>query len=321
MKTFIVAELGINHNGNLDICKKMIESAKKCGADAVKIQLVQPRYISAVPWLVKVQEETSLPLKDLFKAREHAERLGIEMFSSIGEVKSIKTFKKLDFKKVKISSSNLKNLPLHEEVVKLGLPVLVSTGDAFLSEIAKVVDFYKSKGADLTLLHCIAHYPTKAEEMFLRTIPYLKRTFAVPVGFSDHSEGILSSVAAVVIGAEVIEKHFTLDKKMKGPDHHFSLNPKELCSLVKQIRQTEASLGSSKDYFCKLKGWKSLVRRAIIFTQDKKAGYIVKARDLFIARPKFYCTNEIDAFDYKKIIGKKLIKAIKAFDPLTFDHV
>ncbi|MFC1954048.1 N-acetylneuraminate synthase family protein [Chloroflexota bacterium] len=319
---FIVAELGINHNGNLDICKKMVRSAKECGADAVKLQLVRPKLVSSDPWFIEAHQRAKFTYEECLEVKRFAQSTSIGIFSSIGDVESFKMFKRLGFNIVKISSSNLNNLPLHEMVVKLRLPVIISTGDAFLPEIARVVDFYKSSGIDLALTHCISHYPTKPEETFLKAIPYLKDVFGVTVGFSDHTEGILTSVTAIALGAQIIEKHFTLDKKMEGPDHKFSLNPEEFSLLVSQIRETESTLASPRDYFPQtLVRKESAIRRAIVFTHDKSAGYVVKGKDIFIGRPKYHCDNEIDPFDYRKVTGKRLIKDIGPFEPLTYEHI
>ena len=322
MSVFIVAELGINHNGNLDICKKMVESAKECRADAVKLQLLTPKLISSSPWLIEAQQKAKLTYEEYAEVKRFAESIGVRIFSSIGDVESFKMFKLLGFNRVKISSSNLNNWPLHEMVAELGLSVIVATGDAFLPEIARVVAFYKSSGINLALTHCISHYPTKPEETFLRAIPYLKDAFGVTVGFSDHTKGTLTSVAAVALGAEIIEKHFTLDKEMKGPDQQFSLNPEEFSLLVSQIRETENTMGSPHEYFFQKVGKEeSIIRRAIVFTHDKSAGHVISAEDIFVGRPKYHCDTEIDPFDYKKVIDKRLTKDIGAFEPLTYEHI
>lgn len=322
MNTFIVAELGINHNGDLNICKKMVESAKECGVDAVKLQLLSPMLISSVPWLIEAQQRAKLSEEEFREVKEFAESIDIEIFSSIGDVESFNLFKLLAFKRVKISSSNLNNLPLHEMVVELGLPVILSTGDAFLPEIAKVVTFYRSRGINLSLTHCISHYPAKPEETVLKAIPYLKNAFGISVGFSDHTDDTLASIVAVALGAEIIEKHFTLDKEMEGPDHNFSLDPKGLSLLVSQIRMTEKTLGSPHEYFLQGIGKEeSIIRRAIVFAHNMSAGNVIGVEDILIARPKFHCVKEIHPFDYRKVVGSRLIMDIGAFEPLTYNHI
>ena len=300
----------------------MIRSAKKCGANSVKLQILTPELISSTPWIIDAQKKAQLTYDEYLEIKKFAEKMDIEIFSSIGDIESFQLFKRLKFKKVKISSSNLNNFQLHEKICDLECPVILSTGDARLSEIKRTVDFYKTKNIDISVTHCIPKYPTKLENTYLKTIPYLKKTFNIPIGFSDHTRGVLASIVAVALGATIIEKHFTIDNNMPGPDHHFSLNPDEFSLLVDRIRETEKTLGNPDEYFKNInKKKESNVRRAIVFIKNKKAGYKIKLEDVIIARPKKHSKNEIDPFDYKEVIGKKLKKNINAFEPIEFDHI
>ena len=320
---FIIAELGINHNGNVSICKEMIRSAKQCRADAVKLQLLSPKLISADPYLIKVQEASVFNYSECMELIDYAQDIGIELFSSIGDVESFKLFKRLKLKRVKLSSSNLNNYPLHELVAKLKLPVILSTGDATWSEIERIVKYYNSSGIDVSIMHCISDYPTKLKDTYLNVIPYFAGKLKVPVGFSDHTEGVLTSVAAVALGAVMIEKHFTLDKSMEGPDHQFSMNDKEFELLVDQIRETEKMMGSAKSLFGLRSGesrLKSKVRRSIVFKEKKEAGYTIKEKDVLVARPIWHTDDEVNTYDYKMIIGKRLSKSINAFEPISHSN-
>jgi sialic acid synthase SpsE len=322
MRTYIVAELGINHNGDIDICRNMIASAKACGADAVKLQILTPRLISSVPWLIKAQEKAQFRFEEYQEIIRYARSIGIDIFASTGDIESARLFSRLGLTRIKISSSNLKNWPLHDFVADLGIPVILSTGDSFLSEVVKVVEFYRSRRIDISLTHCISRYPAKPEETCLKVIPFFKDMFGIKVGFSDHTPGVLTSVIAVALGAEIIEKHFTLDKSMEGPDQHFSLDPAELSLLVSQVRQTEQLLQDPYDYYFKsLNVDESIIRRSIIFTEDKPEGYQIKKEDIIVGRPICHSPNEIDPSDYTRVIGAVLKRPIKPFEPLQFSHI
>ncbi len=323
LPVYIIAELGINHNGNVSICKELIRSAKQCGVDSVKLQLLSPKLISADPYLIKVQEASIFNYSEWIQIIDYAQNIGIELFSSIGDVESFKLFKKLKLKRVKLSSSNLNNYPLHELVAKLRLPVILSTGDGTWTEIEKVVEYYNSLNIDISIMHCISNYPTKSRDTYLNVIPYLSRKLKVPVGFSDHTEGVLASVVAVALGAVIIEKHLTLDKNMKGPDHKSSLNVNEFKLLVNEIRETEKMKGDTNKLLQKRKGSskiQSKIRRSIVLKEKKEAGYIIMKKDILVARPVCHVDNEICPHDYKMIIGKCLSKTIKAFEPICHNH-
>jgi N,N'-diacetyllegionaminate synthase len=321
MKTHIIAELGINHNGDINLCKKMITEAKKCGANSVKLQILKPRNISSDPNLIKAQESASFKEGEIFELNQFCKKNNIEIFSSVGDIESLKLFKKFNYSKIKLSSSNLNNWQLHEEVVKLKIPVIASVGDASFDEIETVVNFYTGKKINISIMHCIPDYPTKIEDTHLNMIPFLKDSFQIPVGFSDHSTIPEISILSIAYGATIIEKHFTLDKSMSGPDHHFSLNPEEFKLLVSGIKVAEKAGGNIFEYFKKVKEKKSLVRRSIVFNKSRKKGHIIKQKDIIIARPKYYSRLAIDPLFYKKIIGLSLNKNLKSFEPIKYEDV
>lgn len=322
-ETFIIAEIGINHNGDYEICREMLRVAKDVGADAAKLQLLTPTIISANESLIRAQENATLTLSEYRNLIKYANAIDLELFSSIGDIESYKIFEELGFSRAKISSSNLNNYQLHEKVAELKIPVVVSSGDATIAEILTLVDFYRSRSVDISLLHCISNYPAKGQDANISVIPFLKQLTTIPIGYSDHVEGSLASVTAVALGAQIIEKHFTLDKGLEGPDHGFSADPIELSNLIQNIRSVECMLGDADQYFMYMQNCRkaqSLVRRAIVFTSDKPKGYSIEEADIVIARPTHHTIDEIMTIDYKKILGMELKQNIKRFDPLSFHH-
>lgn len=322
MSVFIIAELGINHNGDPEICKRLVAAAKECGADAAKLQLNNPREISADPWLIKVQEETRLSLAELADIKEYADSIDLEIFSSVGDISALADFRALGFPRVKISSSNLLNGMLHESAADLGVPVIVSTGDADIGSIRRVTTIYKARNCNLTLLHCIPRYPTPLEECVLGAIDYLRESCGVPVGFSDHTVGDEAVALAVAMGATIIEKHFTLDRQSNGPDHHFSANPAEFRAMVTRIRAVESICGQPETLFEESRDRsQSIVRRAIVFRTKQTKGHSLRLQDLLIARPKTQRNDSINPLDYSSIIGRVLARDIGPFEALSWEDV
>lgn len=321
MGVYIVAEIGLNHNGDIEICKQMINKAKESGADAVKLQIITPKIVSKIPWLVEAQERCMFTFDEYLHLKQHAYTVGIDIFASFADVNAIQSYQDLGFTKIKVSSSNLKNWPLHNHIASLNHPVILSTGDSYLSEVVRVIEFYRSKKIETSLTYCVSQYPTPPEMVMLKTIPFFKQLFNIPIGFSDHTEGTITSVLAVAMGAEIIEKHFTLDKKMEGPDHHFSLDPHELAQLTSQIRMSEKMLGDPTEHYYKnIDLEKSFIRRSIIFKEDKLPGYVIKEKDILVSRPIYHSDNEIPPENYKSLIGCQLQKKICGFEPLEYSH-
>jgi N,N'-diacetyllegionaminate synthase len=262
-KTFIIAEAGVNHNGSLDLALKMVDSALSAGADAVKFQTFKAeKMITATAPKAGYQKQTSDPLetqmemvrkleldeeahKTLFS---HCQTLGIEFISSPFDLDSIDFLDLLGMKIFKIPSGEITNLPYLKKLGGLNKHLLLSTGMANLGEIEAALDLLTGPGTPrnhITVMHCTTGYPTPFEDVNLRAIKTIRHAFpGISVGYSDHTRGIETAVAAVAMGAEVIEKHFTLDKRLPGPDHQASLEPEELAAMVTGIRNMEISLGS-----------------------------------------------------------------------------
>lgn len=257
----IAAEIGINHNGDMALAEKTIDAAADAGADAVKFQNYQTEdflhnndltysYSSGGNKVTESQyamfKRCELPSGALDKLKEHCDRRGLIFFSTPTSVKGVKDLINTGAHLVKNGSDFLTNPEIVKQMATSGLATILSTGMATLAEIDDAVRHYRSSGGkDLVLLHCTSSYPTPQDQINLRRINTLRNAFGCPVGFSDHSEGVVAAVAAVVLGACFVEKHFTFDQALPGPDHAFSSDSAEFTLLVKSIRIAEAAMGDS----------------------------------------------------------------------------
>ncbi len=244
---YIIAEIGVNHNGSELNCKKLIYQAKKCGADAVKLQIANP-YLSYEKNHPSFKEFKNkfLSNQSLKRLQKYAKYVGITMFATPGDFESLNRVCKLKMPAIKISSGLLTNLPLIKEASKKKVPIILSTGMSYLKEISEAVKISKKYQNKIAILKCTSIYPAPAETLNLNGIISLKKKFNIPVGYSDHYLGIESAVNAVSFGATIIEKHFTLNKSLKGADHKISLEPKEFSEMVKKIRLIQLMSGNSK---------------------------------------------------------------------------
>jgi N,N'-diacetyllegionaminate synthase len=261
-KVFIIAEAGVNHNGDIELAKRLIDAAVDAKVDAVKFQTFNADYIVSknarkAEYQLKTtnnhesQYEMLKKLELDFEAHkvliEYCAKKNIMFLSTAFDLESIDLLYKLGIEIFKIPSGEMTNLPYLEKVGKLKKKVILSTGMCTLEEVKKTLDVIKSVGTtDITILHCNTEYPTPMEDVNLRAMAAMGAELQVPIGYSDHTNGIEVSIAAVALGASVIEKHLTLDKNMEGPDHKASLEPNELKEMVNAIRNIEAALGKSK---------------------------------------------------------------------------
>ncbi|MCW7999959.1 N-acetylneuraminate synthase, partial [Clostridium sp. cpc1] len=258
-KTFIIAEAGVNHNGNIDIAKKLVDAAVEAGVDAIKFQSFKAgNLVTKSAKKAEYQKETTgngnqfemlkkleLSYKEHIILKKYCEEKGIMFISTPFDFESADLLEKLNIPLYKISSGDLTNIPLLKYIAKFNKPMIVSTGMANLGEVEIAVNAIKEGGNDkITLLHCTSNYPTACEDVNLNAILTLKNAFKLPVGYSDHTIGIEIPIGAVAMGTKVIEKHFTLDKNMEGPDHRASLEPNELKEMVKNIRNIEKAFGN-----------------------------------------------------------------------------
>ncbi|MGO1468949.1 MAG: N-acetylneuraminate synthase family protein [Tissierella sp.] len=332
-KTFIIAEIGINHDGSLDKLKKMIDVAKECGADAVKLQVMTGYDLVAgnVPFTFgKGDNKHTEDLAELFYNRRikeewlsiiynYCKKIGIICFATPFSEGTVDLLEEVGNPIYKISSGDITHLPLIDYIAKKGKPIIMSTGKSTLADVDEAVRTIKKNNHDnFALLHCISSYPTPYDKLNLRVINTLKETFQSIVGFSDHSEGYISSVAAVCMGAKIVEKHFTLDKDDYGPDHWFSLDPTELKALVDNIRLVEKTFGSPKKEVVDVE---SIVykraSRSIVAADDIKEGEVFSKKNLTYKRPGTGIRPKyIDI-----ICGRKALKSFKADETITWEDI
>jgi N,N'-diacetyllegionaminate synthase len=315
----IIAEAGVNHNGSIDLAKKLIDAAAAAGADYVKFQtfktenLVDKKAVKADYQIQNTQSEGSqfdmLKKLELSEADHHILRAycnekNIHFLSTAFDLESFDLLKKMDLGLYKIPSGEITNLPLLEEIGKSGKDIVVSTGMATLEEVEATLNVLFSVGATrekITLLHCNSDYPTKMYDVNLLSMLQLAQKFGTAIGYSDHTLGIEVPIAAVALGAVCIEKHFTLDKSLPGPDHLASLDPKELKEMVTAIRNIEEALGSGikAPTAAELKN-KSLARKSIYAKSEIKKGEIFTAQNITTKRPD----TGISAMRWYDVLGK-----------------
>lgn len=259
---YIIAEAGVNHNGSLALAKKLVLATKNSGADAVKFQTFKAEQLASpaarkAGYQIKntgVADSQLAMLKKLelsrdahFKLKNYCRKIGIDFLSSPFDLDSVEFLLKMGLKTIKIPSGEITNLPLLRKIGASGRKIIISTGMAQLSEVAAALKALYAAGAakrDMILLHCNTEYPTPMRDVNLKAMPAMGNKFGLRFGYSDHTEGITVPVAAAALGAEVIEKHLTLEKKMKGPDHMASLEPAEFKAMVEAVRAVELALGT-----------------------------------------------------------------------------
>ena len=307
VRTFIIAEIGINHKGSLKNCKKMLLDAKRAGADAVKIQIVNhEESYQRKTKSFSLFKKASLSFNDLLELKKFAKKKNILLFATPGDISSLEVIKKLRFPLIKISSSNFNNVPLINKILKTGLPVIASTGMANLNEIKNFLKAAKKhKNNKIILLSCKSIYPVNDALLNLKSISTIKKLFNTIVGYSDHTQDELSCLTAVALGAKVIEKHFTSDHKIKFADYKISSNPSKFKEMVKNIRRIELMRGngeinpSKEEIFNRLR-----FRRYLVAKNEIVKGEIFKLSNISVKRiiPN---KTALHSGYLKKIIGKK----------------
>jgi len=320
VKTFVIAEAGVSHNGSLEIAKKLVDAAVDAGSDSVKFQTFRAeRMVSNFAQKAEYQKETTSRSESQFEmikklelsANAHEELIhyckknGIMFLSTPFDLESIELLNELGVEILKIPSGEITNLPYLREIGSLKRDTILSTGMADLKEIGQALDILIGSGTPkdkITVLHCNSEYPTPFEDVNLLAMNTIKETFNVNVGYSDHTIGIEVPIAAVVLGASVIEKHFTLNKGMEGPDHRASLEPDELKCMVTAIRNIEKVLGDGikRPSPSELKN-KTVVRKSIVATIDIKEGSMFKENNITAKRPGI----GISPMKWDDVIGRK----------------
>ncbi len=327
---YIIAEVSGNHNGDINKALRLIEIAKECGADAVKLQTYTADTmtidcdrdeftIKGGLWdghtLYKLYEWAHTPWdwhKELF---DKAKELDITIFSTPFDESSVDFLMELNVPAFKIASFEATDLPLVEYIAKQGKPIILSTGMANFEEIKETVDLIKKYNDQLVVLHCVSGYPTPAEDLNLRTIPDLANQFDVLSGLSDHTLGTTTAVAGVALGACVIEKHFIESRNDKGPDSAFSLEPQELKQLVNETSVAFSSLGAASYERKSSEEQNAVFRRSIYFVKDLQEGDIIKEQDIRRIRPGLGLSPKY----FKELIGKKVARSVARGTPASWD--
>jgi N-acetylneuraminate synthase/N,N'-diacetyllegionaminate synthase len=332
--TFIVAEIGVNHNGSVNRARKLIDAAKSAGADAVKFQAYKTeRIVTKYAEKAKYQKETTDPKKsqydmlkklelkdaDFVELHRYAKKRSIIFLSSAFDEESVDLLAGLDVSAFKVPSGETTNFPLLRHIAEKKKPIILSTGLSTLDEIGEAIRVMEEKGVeDIVLLHCVTSYPAKAEDVNLRVMDFLKRSFGCPVGFSDHTLGISIPIAATALGAVLIEKHFTLDKKMSGPDHRASLEPDEFKQMVTAIRDVEKAMGDGIKRLTKGEEQiKKAARRSVVARVKIRKGTVIRENMLDLKRPG----TGLEPKDLSKILGKKAKKDILADELITLEKL
>ncbi len=286
---YVVAEAGINHNGDINIAKKMIEAAAKAGADAIKFQTIFPEELFSKklnPELYDLINQWSFNKREHIELQKHAEKHNIDFFSTPVGKRSAKLLRDIGVKCIKIASGELTNHELIKNVAKMKKPLIISTGMSTISEIMDAVNLVRQENCPFALLHCNAAYPSPHEDTNLSNINYLKEIFGVPIGFSDHTIGDEACLAAVSMGASIIEKHFTLDKNMEGPDQKLSADVDEFTDLVSKIRIIEKLRGSPRTGPTKSEmKFRKLMRKSICAAVDIRHDTKLAKSMLTLVRP------------------------------------
>lgn len=330
MRTFIIAEAGVNHNGDVKIARQLIDAAVEAGADAVKFQTFKADTLvsKSAPKadyqkriadgnqsqfeMIKMLELDESAHRDLV---DYCKKKGIVFMSSPFDIESINMLNRLGLEILKIPSGEITNLPYLKKIGKLKKRIIMSTGMADLKEIEDALEVLITAGTkkeQITVFHCNTEYPTPFEDVNLKAMDTIKDALNVNVGYSDHTPGIEVPIAAVALGAEVIEKHFTLDKNMSGPDHSASLEPHELKDMVHSIRNIEKALGNGikKPSPSELKN-KPIARKSIVAASPINKGEVISLENITVKRPG----TGISPMQWNEVINKKTKRDI-AIDSL-----
>lgn len=323
-KAIFIAEAGINHDGCLEAAKKMVDAAAEAGADYVKFQsfkaekLVTPDALTSA-YIDKgsykgesfrdLLRRLELSEDDHYNLKQHCNSKNVKFLSTAFDVESFDFLLKLGIDVVKVASGDLTNAPLLRYLASARLPMIISTGMAALGEIEEAVNIITREGNNkIVLMHCISWYPAEIETTNLRYMETLEKAFGFPVGYSDHTLGINMSIAARTLGAVVLEKHFTLDARQFGPDHAASIEPDQMCALVRGIREVESGLGETiRSFGDKELGQRKVHRRSVVAKEPIKEGEVFTEENLTVKRPG----TGIKPKFWDEIIGKRANRDIK----------
>ncbi len=331
----VVAEAGVNHNGDFETALRLVDAAAAAGADAVKFQSFSAEdLVTASAGKASYQVETTgtgggqlAMLKALeldpgehARLKAHCEGAGLLYLCTPYDLRSIDRTDALDVAAFKIASTDTTNLPFLRYLARKGRPVILSTGMCTLGEVEMAVDTLRQGGLDrdIVLLQCTAEYPAPLADINLRAMRTMEQAFFCPVGFSDHTRGVVAATWAVALGACMVEKHFTLSRAMEGPDHRASLEPDELQRLVKMVREVEMALGSGrKEVMPSEAANKEKMQKSLVITRDIGAGEKITARDLACKRPG----SGLPPSWFDRVVGRRIARDLAADSLLTMDAV
>lgn len=332
-QTYIIAEMSANHAGSFERAKEIVHAAKESGADCIKIQTYTPDtmtidcnadcfYIDNGTWsgenLYQLYQKAYTPWEWQTALKEEADRIGIDFLSTPFDRSAVDFLEDIGVEFYKIASFELVDIPLIEYVASRKKPIIMSTGMATLGEIEDAVQAVRGMGNEqLILLRCASAYPAITDEMNLKTMVNMRDTFQVPVGLSDHSMGSIGAVAAVALGASVIEKHFCLDREIENPDSTFSMNPKEFGQMVADIRQAEKAIGTICYGPSRQEKDNIIFRRSIFCVKDIQKGESITEQNTQVIRPGYGIAPKF----YKEILGQTALADIKRGTPLKMEMI
>lgn len=336
-KVIIIAEAGVNHNGDFEIAKKLVDAAAAAAADYVKFQTFKADKIVSkeakkADYQIKnindnddsqyaMLKKLELPEEWHYLLLDYAKSKNIQFLSTGFDIDSIDFLDKLGIEVFKIPSGELTNRPYLEHIARKNKEIILSTGMANTHEIKEAIDVLVNAGAKkdlISILHCNTEYPTPMKDVNLKAMNEIAKEFNVKIGYSDHTLGIEIPIAAVALGAKIIEKHFTIDRTLNGPDHLASLEPNELKQMVDAIRNVEKAISGNgiKEASESEKKNIQTVRKSLHFKHDLEGGHILKEEDLLIIRPG----TGVSPMKIYEFVGKKLIHSVKGNEPLSENH-
>jgi len=331
---FVVAEIGVNHNGDIGLARRLVDAAAEARVDAVKFQTLDASgYISRYAPKARYQLETTdreesqvdmVRKYELSKA-QHVELMAycrsreLPFFSTAFEEGGVDLLDELGVEVFKIPSGEITNIPLLEHVSAKGKPILLSTGMSSLGEVERAVEIILGAGGhDLALLHCVSNYPAPFEDANLRAIRTMRDAFGLPVGYSDHTPGIEIAVAAVALGACIVEKHFTLDRRLPGPDHQASLEPEDLKAMVAAVRNVEKGLGDGvKRPMPSEMNTRDVARKSLVAARPIRAGAVLTEDMIAAKRPG----TGISPAEMGYVIGRKIVRDIQEDELLSWEMI
>ncbi len=328
---YVIAEIGINHNGDMNLAREMIDAAAENGADCVKFQnFVVDKYISPLAGKADYQEQKDFAgqtQNEIIKAceitveqaadlRAYSDTKNVEFMSTPFEVWSLRGLLELDLPAIKISSCNLTNLPFLEEAADSGTPILLSSGMGSLEEVIRAVGIFKAAGSPLLLFQCTSNYPSRPENANLRVLETYRSLFEIPVGLSDHTPTNTTCIAAIALGAVAVEKHFTLSRDLPGIDQKASMEPHELKELVSALRECRVALGSPVKFRTEEEENTAVaLRRSLVAARDLSPGEVFDEDSVMIMRPG----NGLAPEYLPRLMGRRFTQSLKTGELLSLD--